>query len=259
MDKTNFSIRKMFTYSCKPKILIFIGIVLICIMNLWIYRNKGAANFHEGNVHCRTLSDNNAKKEDGSRNRKVKNKEQRSTCNNSNITSEAYNDYSKIYNYGNSDNELSASDLELFKEENFGLLEDMTDSINKEIKELEEFPSKDILRNIWFKVHCNERNKFLSLKYSIRKIHDKYFCDTNKNEELGKKVWNKCCAIIMEEFLKLDSIQNSLFHNLMEKETVTLEEFEDFVKLCMNGYKYTKKQTKKKCVKKLNKTLSQRL
>lgn len=66
-----------------------------------------------------------------------------------------------------------------------------------------------------------------------------------KNEELGKKVWNKCCAIITEELLKLDSIQNSQFHNLMQQETVTLQEFEDFVKFSVNGYKKYKKKNQK--------------
>lgn len=47
--------------------------------------------------------------------------------------------------------------MELLNQENDGFLEDMSDSINKQIKELENVPSKDIIRNIWFKVHCNEK------------------------------------------------------------------------------------------------------
>lgn len=199
------------------------------------------------------------KKEGRSGIEKVKSKSQHSPCSISNNAAVGYYDYLKIYNDGECEKELSKSDMELLNQENDGFLEDMSDSINKQIKELENVPSKDIIRNIWFKVHCNERNKFHSLIYSIRKIHDKYFSDTNKNEELGKKVWNKCCAIITEELLKLDSIQNSQFHNLMQQETVTLQEFEDFVKFSVNGYKNTKKETKKICIKKLKKALNQRL
>ncbi|KYN97466.1 exported protein (PHISTc) [Plasmodium reichenowi] len=260
MDKTNYSIKKMFTYSSsKPKILSFLGIVLICIMNLWIYQNKGTSNFHEGKVYRRTLSDNNAKKEGSSGIEKVKSKAQHSPCNISNNAAVGYYDYLKIYNDEECEKELSESDMKLLNQENDGFLEDMSESINKQIKELENVPSKDILRSIWFKVHCNERNKFLSLKYSIRKIHDKYFSDTIKNELLGKKVWKKCCDIIIDELLKLDSIQNSQFHILMQQETVTRENFEDFVKLCVNAYKNTKKETKKICIKKLKKALNQGL
>lgn len=47
MDKTNYSIKKMFTYSSsKPKILSFLGIVLICIMvNKLIYMYNVCINF----------------------------------------------------------------------------------------------------------------------------------------------------------------------------------------------------------------------
>ncbi|SCQ12791.1 Plasmodium exported protein (PHISTc), unknown function [Plasmodium sp.] len=260
MYKTNISIKKMFKYSSsKPKILISIGIVFLYIMNLWIYKNKRESNFHEGKVHCRTLSDNKAKKEDESCIEKLKSKIQHPPSNISNNSSLRHNSYLNRHNDGEYDKGLSQLDMLILNQESDGFLEDMSDSINKQIKELELVPSRDILRSIWFKVHCNERNKFLSLKYSIRKIHDKYFSDSNKNEELGKKVWNKCCAIITEELLKLDSIQNSQFHNLMEEEVVTRDDFEDFVKLCLNGYKNAKKETKKNCIKKLKKTLNERL